>query len=132
MKQETRNFVLGVIAGLIVMFLVAILTVNILGLVPFISPFIGGLVAGYIARKDILIGGKAGVATGVLGAIVISLDFLIRTGYLQGLTRAFQFIGPDLFILGVIMYFAILGYIGGAIGGYLRCGYLFCRVPSSQ
>jgi hypothetical protein len=132
MKQETRNFVLGVIAGLIVMFLIAILTVNIIGMVPFVSPFIGGLVAGYIARKDILTGGKAGVATGVLGAVVISLDFLIRTGYLHGITDAFQSIGPDVFMLGVIIYFAVLGFIGGAIGGYLRCGYLFCRIPSSQ
>jgi Family of unknown function (DUF5518) len=132
MKEETRNFVLGVIAGFIVMFLVALVTVNLLGLVPLVSPFIGGLVAGYIARKDILVGGKAGIATGVLGAAVISFDFLLRYGYLHGLTVTFQFIGPDLFILGVIIYFAVLGFIGGALGGYLRCGYLFCRAPSSQ
>jgi Family of unknown function (DUF5518) len=132
MKQDTRNFLLGVITGLIVMFLVALVTVNLLGLIPLISPLIGGLVAGYITRKDVMNGGRAGITMGVLGAIVISLDFLIRTGYLQGLANAFRFIGADIFIFGVIIYFGILGFIGGAIGGYLRCGYLFCPAPSSE
>jgi hypothetical protein len=131
MEQEMRNFWLGVISGLIVMFLVAIVTVNLLDLIPLVSPFIGGLVAGYITRKDILTGGKAGILTGVLGAVMISLDFLIHTGFLQRVTVAFQFFGVDIFVLGVIIYFAILGSIGGAIGGFLRCGYLFCRTPSS-
>jgi hypothetical protein len=127
MEQETRNFWLGIISGLIVMFLVAIVIVNFLDLIPLVSPFVGGLVAGYFNRKDILTGGKAGILTGVLGAVIISLDFLIHTGFLQRITLAFQFFGVDIFVLGVIIYFAILGAIGGAIGGFLRCGYLLCR-----
>jgi hypothetical protein len=120
MKEETGRFWLGVITGLVVMFLVSLVTVNLLDLLPLFSPFLGGLVAGLIAGRAILNGGKAGIATGVLGAIVISLDFLIRTGYLQGLTVAFRSVNADLFIIVAILYFAILAFIGGSIGGYLR------------
>jgi hypothetical protein len=130
MKQETINFWLGVITGLIVTFLVVLITVNLLTLVALVSPFIGGLVTGLIARRDIMNSGKAGIVMGVISAIAISLNFLLRTGYLQGLTVAFQSMGADLFIIGAIIYFGILGFIGGAVGWYLRrCGFsLWCRL----
>jgi hypothetical protein len=130
MKQEIRNFWLGVITGLIVTFLVALITVNLLALAGLISPFIGGLAAGYIAKRDIMNGGKAGIVMGVIGAIAISLDFLLHTGYLRGLTVAFQSMGADVFIIGAIIYFGILGFIGGAVGWYLgHCGAsLWCRL----
>jgi hypothetical protein len=120
MKQETARLWLGVIAGLIVMFLVTLVTVNLLDFIPLVSPVIGGLVAGFIAGKGIENGGKAGTATGLLGAIIVSLDFLFRIGYLQGFTLAFRSLNADLFLLLAAMYFAILGFISGAIGGYLR------------
>jgi Family of unknown function (DUF5518) len=120
MKQETGRFWLGVIAGLIVMIPVALVMVNLLDLIPLVSPFIGGLIAGLIAGKGIQNGGKAGIAVGVLGAAVIALDFLLRTGYLQGLTAAFRTLNATLFIIVVVLYSAILAFIGGAVGGYLR------------
>jgi hypothetical protein len=120
MKQETASFLAGVIAGLIVMFLVALVLVNLLDFIPLVSPIIGGLVAGFIAGKGVANGGKAGTATGLLGAVIISLDFLLRIGYLQGLTLAFRSVHADLFLLLAAMYFAILGFISGAVGGYLR------------
>jgi Family of unknown function (DUF5518) len=130
MMEGTGRFWLGVLAGLIIMFAVALITVNLLALLPLAGPFLGGIVAGLIAGKDILNGGKAGFVTGALGAVAISLDFLIRTGYLQGVTVAFRFLSSEIFIVGVTVYLVILGSLGGALGGYLRCGYRQCEAPS--
>jgi uncharacterized protein YqgC (DUF456 family) len=120
MKQDVKNFWMGVIIGFIVTILFAFVTVNILKFFPIFGPFVGGLVAGLIARKDVMNAGKAGLAAGALGAIFASIDFLLNTGFLKGTTLIFAEITGFLFLFSMIAYFVIIGFIGGAIGGVLR------------
>ena len=120
MMQEREWFWAGVVAGIVVMFAVALVLVNLLDFIPLVGPFIGGLVAGYIAGKGILNGGKAGIAAGAIGAVVIAMDYLLHTGFLKGITAPFQTFNVYLFVIVVGIYFAILGFLGGGIAGYLK------------
>ena len=120
MEKDKIQFGEGVIAGLIVMILFAVVTVNIYNLVPLFGPVIGGIVAGAIAGKDFLNGAKAGMLAGFIGAVVVALDFMAHTGYLSAAAPvSAQAVGVLVFILA-LFYFPILSFIGGAAGGYFR------------
>jgi len=120
MAQERDNFWMAVIIGVVVMILFALITVNIFQLIPIFGPFIGGLVSGLIARKSIMNGGKAGLIAGIIGGVIVSIDFLLGTSFLQGSVAPFAAAAGSLVIIIAIIYFAILGWIGGAVGAVLR------------
>ncbi len=120
MEQEKKRFTAAIVVGFIVMVLFALVTVNLLDLIPLVGPFIGGLVAGYIAGKDFQNGAKAGVIAGFLGAVVISLDLMMNIGYF---TKAVPQLPPEagvLFLVVAIFYFPTLAFLGGAAGGIIR------------
>jgi hypothetical protein len=121
MDTETKTFWISVIAGVIVSLAFAVVSVNILDLVPIINPFIGGLVAGLIAGRGALYSSKAGVVSGIAGGLIVSLDFLLGTGFLKSVTIPMAtLVTTTLLIFVLIPYFAILGLVGGAIGGMVR------------
>lgn len=119
MDTDTKTFWISVIAGVIVMLAFAVVFVNILKFVPFIGPFVGGLAAGLI-RRGLLSGGKAGLVSGLVGGLIVSLDYLLGTGFLQAATIPVVIPIGSSFIIMSIIYFAILAFIGGAIGGWAR------------
>lgn len=120
MDQGQKTFWIAVFTGLIVMIVSGLITVNILSFIPLLGPVVGGLLAGLIARKDIMKGGKAGLVAGIIAAVVISIDMLLGLGYVQGSVALLVMAAGSLVMILVIIYFAILGFIGGAIGAALR------------
>jgi len=120
MDTDSRNFWLAVLAGVIVMLGFALVFVNIFDFVPFIGPFVGGLAAGLVARKGLLYGGRAGLVSGMAAGLVVSLDYLLGTGFLQGASIQIATATVSVFIIMSIIYFAILAFIGGALGGWIR------------
>jgi hypothetical protein len=120
MDAETKTFWIAVLIGVIVMLGFAVIFVNLFDLVPLIGPFVGGLVAGIIARKSLLNGGKAGLFSGVAGGLLVSLDYLLGTGLLQGASIQVATAEGSIYIIVSIIYFAILAFIGGAVGGLTR------------
>lgn len=120
MEQGQKNFWIAVAAGVIVMILFGLFSIYILTFIPLLGPFVGGLVAGLIARKDLMNGGKAGLCAGIIAAIIISLDLLLGLEYLTGSIGMLVTVAGSLVTIVSIIYFAFLGFIGGAIGGALR------------
>ncbi len=121
MDTETKTFWISVIAGVIVSLAFAVVSVNFLDIVPIINPFIGGLVAGLIVGRGALYGSKAGVLSGIIGGLIVYADFLLGTGFLESVTIPMAtLLSTTLLIFVLIPYSAILGLIGGAIGGMVR------------
>ncbi|HXX55211.1 MAG TPA: DUF5518 domain-containing protein [Methanoregula sp.] len=120
MEKEKIRFGLAVVAGVVVMFLFALVFVNKFQLVPFTGPFVGGLVSGLVAGKDFLNGGKAGISAGLIGAALVSLDFISNAGFLKAAMPPFPGVAGVLFLVLAICYFPILSFIGGSIGARLR------------
>ena len=120
MDTESKNFWIAVVTGFLVMLVFAAIFVNIYSLIPIINPFIGGLVAGLIARKGALYGGRAGLYAGIAGGVIVSLDYMLGTGLLSGATVPIAALTGSLLIIVSIIYFAILAFIGGAVGGQVR------------
>ena len=120
MNAETKAFWTAVITGVIVMLALAVIFVNMFNFVPFVGPFVGGLVAGLMIRRGLLEGGKAGLFSGVIGGLIVSLDYLLGTGFLKGATIQIATATVSVFVIMSIIYFAILAFIGGAIGGLVR------------
>jgi len=119
MKQETIRYGSAIIAGAIVMILFALVTINVMKLIPLAGPFVGGLVAGLIVGKDFINGGKAAALAGWVGAVVVSLDFMLNTGYFPTAVPIPASAGI-FFLIVAIFYFPILAFIGGAAGGIIR------------
>jgi len=120
MDIPTKNFWIAVVIGVIVMLGFALVFVNMFQFVPFVGPFIGGLAAGLIGRKSLLDGGRAGLVSGIAGGLIVSLDYLLDTGLLRGATLPVATAAGSIFVITSILYFAILAFIGGAIGGLAR------------
>ena len=120
MNAETKTFWTAVITGVIVMLAFAVIFVNMFSFVPFIGPFVGGLVAGLMIRRGLLEGGRAGLYSGIAGGFIVSLDYLLGTGFLKGATIPVEYATVSIFVIMSIIYFAILAFIGGAIGGLAR------------
>jgi hypothetical protein len=120
MEQDVKNLWIGVVIGFIIMIVFALISIRSLIFIPLLGPFVGGLVAGYIVHKDIMSGGKAGLCAGILAAIVVSLDFMLGLKYLQGATMSFIVGTGSLVLIATVIYFALLGFIGGSIGWMLK------------
>jgi hypothetical protein len=120
MAKERDKFWMAVIIGFLVMLAFALITVNLLKFIPLLGPFIGGLVAGLIVRRNLIEGGKAGLVAGIIGGIVVSIDYLLGTAILQGILEPFAAFAGVLLVFIVVIYFVILGWIGGAIGAMIR------------
>jgi hypothetical protein len=113
-----QNFWLAVVVGAIVMFLLSIL--------PVLGPLVGGFVAGLIIRGNPKKGAKAGCVAGAIGGIIVAS--VLAAGYL-GLAGIFNSalkeildlagFSSTLWILTIILYHALLGLMGGAIGAAL-------------
>ena len=61
----------------------AVVTVNIMQLVPLAGPFVGGVVAGLIAGKDFLNGAKAEFVAGFLGVVGVAVDLMADTAFFK-------------------------------------------------
>ncbi len=120
MDKEKIRFIVAIIAGFIVMILFAMVTVNIMELIPFFGPVIGGFVAGLIAGKDFLNGGKAAVVAGLMGAVGVGLDMMADTSFFKVAIPQSPQIAGLLFLFVALFYFPILSFIGGAVGGALE------------
>jgi ABC-type multidrug transport system permease subunit len=120
MDQDAKNLWMGVVIGFIIMIVFALISIDVLNFIPLVGPFVGGLVAGYFVQKDIMNGGNAGLYAGILAAIVVSLDFMFGLKYLQGATVSFIFGTGSLVLIATVIYFALFGFIGGAIGWMLK------------
>jgi hypothetical protein len=111
------NFVVPVITGTIVMYLLGSLPI-------IIGPLVGGFVAGLITRRD----AKTGTVAGFLAAAlwVILVFFLLVLGVSSpgnGFLPSFQGLlhQPVLFILLIpnALFFGLAGAAGGIVGGIL-------------
>jgi ABC-type multidrug transport system permease subunit len=120
MDQDAKNLWTGVVIGFIVMIVFAVISIDVLNFIPLLGPFVGGLVAGYIVDKDIMNAGKAGMYAAIFAAIVVSLDFTLGLKYMQGATMAFVVGTGWLVLIATVIYFALLGFIGGAIGWMVK------------
>ena len=122
MESEKLQFWTAVFLGFVVMILFAILTVNILNaLYRWSVRSSAGSLPGNFAGKDFLNGAKAGLASGLLGLLAVSIDFMLNTGYLRAaIPHALQVAGVLFLIWAMIIYFPILAFIGGALGGPLK------------
>ena len=114
-----QNFLLAVIVGAIVMFLLSFL--------PVVGPLIGGFVAGLIVRGGPWNGAKAGFASGIIGAVLAALVLLFGVSILGGIfhhAMAGILIGAGIGIvlIAVGVYYALLGLVGGAVGAALVKG----------
>jgi hypothetical protein len=120
MDTDTRAFLISVITGVIVMLLFAVVFVNVFHLIPIINPFVGGLAAGLIAGRGALYGARAGLTAGMAGGVIVSLDYLFGTGFFMGVSIPVATLTGVLLIIVSIIYFGILAFIGGAVGGQVR------------
>jgi len=121
------QFYKAVIAGVIVMVLFALITVNILAIMPLGGPLVGSIVAGYIAGKDFLNGAKAGIVAGLAGGVLVALDMFSHIAFIRMSVPQISGIEGVLFLVLALIYFPILGFIGGAAGGILKAG---PRIPA--
>jgi hypothetical protein len=119
MDSESLNPV-AIIAGVVVMILFALVSINIFESVPIIGPFAGGIVAGVIAGKGVINGGKTGLFAGLIGAVLVSLDFMANLGVLRTTLSPLPEVTGVLFLVVALFYFSIIAFLGGAIGGKLR------------
>jgi ABC-type multidrug transport system permease subunit len=120
MDQDAKNLWMGVVIGFLVMIVFAVISIDVLNFIPLLGPFVGGLVAGYIVHKDIMNGGKAGLYAAIFAAIVVSLDFTLGLKYLEGATMSFIVGTGFLVLIATVIYFALLGFIGGSIGWMIK------------
>ena len=120
MDQDAKNLWMAVVIGFILMIVFAVISIDVLNFIPLLGPFVGGLVAGYMVKKDIMEGGKAGLYAAIFAAIVVSLDVTYGLKYLQGATMAFVVGTGWLVLIATVIYFAMLGFIGGAIGWMVK------------
>jgi ABC-type multidrug transport system permease subunit len=120
MDQDAKNLWMGVVVGFILMIVFAAISINVLKFIPLLGPLVGGLVAGYMVKKDIMEGGKAGLYAAIFAAIVVSLDVTYGLKYLQGATMSFVPGTGWLVLIATVIYFAMLGFIGGAVGWMVR------------
>jgi len=120
MDQDAKNLWMGVVIGFLLMIVFALISIDVLNFIPLLGPFVGGVAAGYFVHKDIMNGGKAGMYAGIFAAIVVSLDVTYGLKYMQGATMAFVVGTGWLVLIATVIYFALLGFIGGSIGWMVK------------
>jgi hypothetical protein len=106
------RFWLGVITGWALMLILS-------PFLPVLGPLVGGFVAGLLAKKGFWNGGKAGFIAGLFGAIVVAVILLIGGTFLLGFLGFLATLGIGVVLILAGLYYAILGLIGGAAGGWL-------------
>ncbi len=122
MDERKRVWVASA-AGFLVIILLAAFDVNVLGIIPVFGPFFGGIAAGLVTGRDYVKGATAGVVAGFFGLIAVSVDLFLDTGYLKSaIPYSPELLGVYFFLFAMVVYFPILGFIGGAIGGAIRRG----------
>ena len=109
--------VLGILVGLVAFMF--------LDFIPIIGPIMAGFVAGVIAGGGAGRGIAAGFIAGILGAVMLAIAVVAGFGFFGSLVHmpVLGFlvggaIGSVVMLLGI--YNALLGLIGGAVGGALR------------
>ena len=118
MERGQQRSWAAIVLGFLVMILFAILNINTLGLIPVLGPLAGGIVAGFFAGKGYAGGAKAGFVSGIFGLGAVLIDFTMNTGYLRAaIPQVPQVMGVVVLLWAMIVYFPILAFIGGAIGG---------------
>lgn len=120
MDKEKIRYIIAIIAGFLVMILFAMITVNIMELIPFFGPVVGGFVAGLIAGKGYMNGGKAAVVAGLMGAVGVGLDMMADTSFFKVAIPQSPQIAGLLFLIVALFYFPVLSLIGGVLGGALE------------
>jgi len=106
------SFWLGAGIGFIIMALLS-------GVLPVLGPLIGGFVAGLIAKGGLWNGAKAGFAAGLFGAFVVIIIGLIAGTLLAGIFGFLVALGIGVILIVTTLYFAVLGFIGGVVGGLI-------------
>jgi len=106
------SFWTGAIAGFFLMVLIG-------GALPVLGPITGGLVAGLIAKGGIWNGAKAGFTAGIFGAIVVIIIGLVVGTLAMGLFGFLLALGIGVILIATTLYYALLGFVGGAIGGLI-------------
>lgn len=122
MDSDGKQIWIAVVCGLVVMILWAVFTRFILDFLPVGSPLVGGLAAGFAAGGGYLGGARAGAIAGALGAIVVVIDLVLFTGLLRSAVPVDAAVAGLLFIVVAIIFFPVLGAIGGIFGGLIRSG----------
>jgi hypothetical protein len=122
MDSDGTQLTVAVICGLVVMILWAVFTRFILDFLPVGSPFIGGLAAGFAAGGGYLGGARVGAIAGALGAVVVVVDLVLFAGFLRSAVPVDAAVVGLLFIVVAIIFFPVLGAIGGIFGGLIRSG----------
>ncbi len=120
MEKEQARFAVAVAFGFFIMILFAVVTVNILKLIPLAGPFVGGFVAGYLCQKGYLIGGRAGMTAGIFGAFAVWIDLILNTRYLTSTVPTVPGVAGVLLLILAIIYFPVLAFLGGAFGGMVK------------
>jgi len=89
--------------------------------IPVLGPLIAGLVAGLITGGGMWNSGKAGLLTGIIGAVILLIAvvvlwtlFLGDIGFIRGLVVGI------LAVIVALIVFGILRFIGGLLGGLIR------------
>lgn len=115
------RFWYAVFLGFLVTVLFAIVTVNLMDFLPVFGGLAGGITAGYFSEKNYWEGAKAGLTAGTIGMFAVLLDYVLKTGLLRNTVPAVPgTLGVYFVLLAVIIYYPILAFIGGAMGGAAR------------
>ncbi len=86
---------------------------------PVLGPVVGGFVAGLIAKGGLWNGAKAGFVAGIIGALVVIIAGLVIGTLALGLFGFLAALGIGIILIALALYYAVLGCIGGAIGGLI-------------
>ncbi|MEI7432633.1 MAG: DUF5518 domain-containing protein [Methanomicrobiales archaeon] len=111
-SKKEGSFWLAVAIGFVLMV--------VLGFVPVVGPLVAGLVAGLIAGGGVWNGGKAGFLSGLFGAVILSVLVIAGSTFLLGIFGLVAGLGIAVTLIILALYHAVLGLIGGCIGGLLR------------
>lgn len=111
-SKKEGSFWLAVAVGFVLMV--------VLGFAPVIGPLVAGLIAGLIAGGGVWNGGKAGFFSGLLGAVILSAMAIIGSTFLLGIFGLVAGLGIAAALIILALYHAVLGLIGGVVGGLLR------------
>jgi len=111
-SKKEGSFWLAVAVGFVLMV--------VLGFAPVIGPLVAGLIAGLIAGGGVWNGGKAGFLSGLLGAVILSVMAIIGSTFLLGIFGLVAGLGIAGALIILALYHAVLGLIGGVVGGLLR------------
>jgi len=114
-KIDPRTFWTGVVVGLI-----AALIINYL--IAIGGAFVGGIVAGWIAAGGKNTGGRAGVYTGLLNALVLAAVItVLGIETAPGDLTFLRFLGSTVTITVILFpLLGFVGYLGGVLGGALK------------